>query len=55
MHMDDPKQSSPGKPEDMPDFESDWHRDRLKQLGIDPDAGPIEILVQLTERFLRKP
>jgi hypothetical protein len=54
MHMDDPKQPSKGKTEDMPEVESDWHRDRLNQLGIDPDAGPIDILVQLAEHFQRK-
>jgi hypothetical protein len=33
----------------MPEDKTDWHRDRLRQLGIDPDADPIDILIQLTD------
>ena len=47
--MDDPARYAAEKPDDMPEAKTDWHIDRLRQLGIDPDADPIDILIQLTD------
>jgi hypothetical protein len=47
--MDDPARYAAEKPDDMREVKTDWYRDRLRQLGIDPDADPIDILIQLTD------
>ena len=47
--MDDPARYAAEKPVDMPEAKTDWYRQRLRQLGIDPDADPIDILIQLTD------
>ena len=47
--MDDPARYAAEKPDDMPEAKPDWHRDHLRQVGIDPDADPIDILIQLTD------
>ena len=49
VHMDDPARYAAEKPVDMPEAKTDWYRQRLRQLGIDPDADPIDILIQLTD------
>ena len=53
--MDDSARYAAEKPDDMPEAKSDWHRDRLRQLGIDPDADPIDILIQLTDYCQKLP
>jgi hypothetical protein len=47
--MNDPPRYVAEKPDDMPEAKTDWYRDHLRQLGIDPDANPIDILIQLTD------
>jgi hypothetical protein len=46
--MDDPTRYAAEKPDDMPEAKTDWYRHHLRQLGIDPDADPIDIGIQLT-------
>jgi hypothetical protein len=48
--MDDPPHSAREKPENPSESQSDWQC-RLRQFGIDPDADPIDILIQLSERL----
>ena len=47
--MDGPARYASEKPVDMPEAKTDRYRQRLRQLGIDPDADPIDILIQLTD------
>jgi hypothetical protein len=48
--MDDPPHSAREEREDSSESQSDWQR-RLRQFGIDPDADPIDMLIQLSERL----
>jgi hypothetical protein len=49
--LDDTQHSVPEPPEGPTKSEIDWQRDHLRELGIDPDVNPIEILVQLIDHL----
>ena len=53
--MDDPARYASEKPVDMPEAKTDRYRQRLRELGIDPDADPIDILIQLTDYCQKLP
>jgi len=49
--MDESKQENEHHYGPMPKCENSWEGRRLRQLGIDPDADPIEILMQLSDHY----
>ena len=53
MNTDDPKQERANHYGEMPNGDNSWECHRLRQLGIDPAANPIEILMQLSDHFQR--
>jgi hypothetical protein len=51
MSIDESKQENEHHYGPMPKCENSWEGRRLRQLGIDPDADPIEILMQLSDHY----
>jgi len=49
--MDDHKLNHANYSAETPNCENSWDCLRLRQLGIDPDADPIKILMQLFDHF----
>jgi len=49
--MDDPPQPISEDPEGVSQSQDDRHRNHLRQLGIDPDDDPIDILIQITDLY----
>jgi hypothetical protein len=49
LHMDEPAGYAAERSDDMPEAKTVWYRNHLRQLGIDPDADPIDILIQLSD------
>ncbi|MGA7317834.1 MAG: hypothetical protein WBX22_28150 [Silvibacterium sp.] len=51
MNIADPKQEHSNDYAEIANSDNSWEGHRLRQLGIDPDADPIEILMQLSDHF----
>jgi hypothetical protein len=47
--MEHPKQEQADHYVERPECENSWQGARLRQLGIDPDTDPIDILMQLSD------
>jgi hypothetical protein len=51
MNIADPKQEHSNHYAEIANCENSGEGNRLRQLGIDPDADPIEILMQLSDHY----